>query len=236
MPDQNEKSFSSFLLEAMKMQGVSFEKLVETTGVSDRFLELLIEEDFEKLPASPYVHGYIMEIAEALNLDGQKLWQAYFKESDMVKKSGHSDMLPQNRFIASPRMRKKIVIGTVIIVVLVVIGYVLLRVQRSVGDPAFTINIGENTVTADTVFDVKGSVDPRDQISLNGIQLYPLTDGTFEKKIQLQSGFNTLSFKIKKFLGEEYTVNKQVFMEASSTSGKNEASQIISPSSTAPIQ
>lgn len=229
MPEQNEKNFSSFLLEAMKMQGLSFEKLVQATGVSDRFLGLLIEEDFEKLPASPYVHGYIMKIAEALNLDGEKLWQAYFKEKNLVKKSGSSDMLPQNRFIGSPHTRKKMVIGAVIIVVAVIAGYVLFRIQRSVGEPAFSVNVGENMVVAETTFDVKGSVDPRDQINLNGVQLFPSTDGTFEKKVQLQPGFNTLSFKIKKFLGDEYTINKQIFLQTTSTPAESLTTSSTNP-------
>lgn len=241
MSNQNEKSFSSFLLEAMKVQGVSFEKLAQMTGVSDRFLELLINEEFEKLPAAPYVHGYVMEIAEALGLDGEKLWKVYFKEKDLIKRSGSSDALPQNRFSAPPRTRKKIIAATSIAAVIVVTGYILFRIQRSVGEPSFTVNVGENTVVTEASFDVKGVVDPRDQISLNGTQLYPLADGTFEKKIQLQPGFNTLSFKIKKFLGGEYVVNKKIFLETSSTpaeskSALDSAASGSSVTSTEPLQ
>lgn len=233
MPEQNEKNFSSFLLETMKMQGVSFEKLAQVTGVSDRFLELLIGEEFDKLPAAPYVHGYIIKIADALDLDGEKLWQAYFKEKGVVRHSGLGDTLPQNRFSASPQLRKRLAWGAVIIVVLAIVGYVLFRVERSVGEPTFDVNIGENTVVTQPLFDVKGSADPRDQVILNGAQLYLSADGTFEKKVQLQPGFNTMSFSIKKFLGNEYVITKQVFFESTSTpAGTGSSKGIESTTST----
>ena len=54
-------------------------------------------------------------------------------------------------------------------------------------------------------------MNPNDQLTLNGERLYPDKDGKFEKSIQLQSGFNTLTFSIKKLLGKEYIINKQVF-------------------------
>ena len=35
---------------------------------AERSLALLLEERFDKLPPAPYVHGYLVKIAEALKL------------------------------------------------------------------------------------------------------------------------------------------------------------------------
>src|SRR3989344_4041869 len=64
---------------------------------------------------------------------------------------------------------------------------------------------------------IKGNSDPSRQLILNGEQLYPAPNGDFEKTIELQPGFNALSFKIKKFLGSEYTIEKQIFYKTDET-------------------
>lgn len=211
----DEKTFSAAIMDAMKAQGVTFDKLVQATGISDRFLELILNEDLEKLPASPYVHGYILKIAEALRLDGERIWTEYFKDRNGVRRSGAADTLPGRRSGPKRRPRTALVLGAAIIVV--VLGYVAFRIQRSVGEPALSTNITDNMRVTSAELDVKGTVDPRDQIVLNGTQLYPDSKGNFEEKVTLQPGFNTLAFDIKKFLGKEYTVNKQVFYQATST-------------------
>jgi len=210
-----EKTFSAVIVDAMKAQGMTFEKLVQATGISDRFLGLILNENLDKLPASPYVHGYIMKIAEVLRLDGERIWMEYFKDSHGVRRSGAADMLPGRRLDPRHRPRKVFILGIAIIVL--VLGYVAFRIQQSVGEPVLSTNITDNMKVTAAEFDVKGSIDPKDQISLNGTQLYPDPRGNFEEKIELQPGFNTLSFDVKKFLGNEYTTNKQIFYQASST-------------------
>lgn len=213
--NSEEKTVAAVLLDAMKVQGMTFEKLVQTTGISDRFLALLLEENFEKLPASPYLHGYILKIGEALRFDGERLWQEYFKNSNGMRRSGAADTLPGKRPEVRARSRKVIAIGIAIIVV--VLGYVAYRIQQSLGEPALATNITNDMRVTAAEFDVKGTIDPRDRIILNGAQLYPDTKGNFEKKVELQPGFNTLAFTVKKFLGSEYTINKQIFYQTSST-------------------
>jgi hypothetical protein len=214
MPSENHKNFPDLLKEGMKMKGMSIEHLANVTGISDRFLILLIEEQFDKLPPSPYLHGYIIKISEALDFDGDAVWKEYFKETGIVRKSGASDSLP-GRSLSNIKKFKKI--SLLAIVVIVIIIYVLFRLYEYFKTPELSIHgIGENTVVSEPLFKLNGKINIKDSLLLNGEQVYPSEDGSFEKDIILSPGFNTIKFEIKKFLGKEYTIEKQIFLESAS--------------------
>lgn len=207
--ESNTRSLSTTLIEAMKIKGFSLEKLAQITGVSDRFIEYLLGEKLDQLPSAPYIHGYILKIGEALGLDGENLWREFFKNSRIVRTSGARDALPGNE-MHRKKINKKVAV--VIMLAVFVLSYVAFRIQAYFGEPYFVLeNLTDNMVVAEQSFTIRGKINIRDQIMLNGEQVYPNEKGVFEKKIQLQPGFNALSFKIKKFLGKEYTIDKQIF-------------------------
>lgn len=207
-----ERSASEIFSDAMKAKGLSVEKLAQITGISDRFLSLLLDDRFDKLPSAPYVHGYILKIAETLNLDGEELWRTYFKHTGIVKKSGAEDALPKNRF-RSRVINKKVFLWGIFI--FFVAAYVLTQLFSFFKNPGvFLEGIDDNTVVTTSSFHLIGKADPKDNIILNGEQLYPRDDGSFEKDLILAPGFNTLTFEVKKFLGKEYSFERQLFYEA----------------------
>lgn len=213
MTEKNENGISEMLLSAMKSKNMTVEKLAQTTGVSDRFLELILEEQFEKLPSSPYLHGYIIKISETLGLEGEKIWNDFFKHAGEVKKSGAGDTIPKNRFVARRRNKKTIAFA---IIGGIVIAYAIFQVFSFFKNPELSLDgIDDGMVVSTSTLHIKGSVDPRNGVFLNGEPLYPDENGIFEKDILLVPGFNTLKFTVKKFLGNEYDIEKRIFFETS---------------------
>jgi len=213
---------ANLILEALKARGLTIDKLSQLTGVSERSLSLILEDQYEKLPPAPYVRGYIVKIAEVLNLEPQKLWQEYLKNNSSIRRSGNEDTLPQNRF-AIPKFNKKIAVSSAIIVL--VAGYLIFRLPGLLGQPELSItNPGDNqAVVSDPNFTIRGIMNPSDELTVNGDAVYPGKDGNFEKNIILQSGFNNVTFQIKKLLGKTYTITRQIFYQSTSTAnGKNQ--------------
>ncbi|MGC9611089.1 MAG: helix-turn-helix domain-containing protein [Minisyncoccia bacterium] len=206
------KNLTNLILEALKLKGLTIDKLSQMTGVSERSLALLLEERFDKLPPAPYVHGYLVKIAEVLNLDGQKLWQEYLKNNEEIRRSGQEDVLPPNRF-AIPKINKKLAVG--IAAVIIVLCYLAIRLPAVFGQPEITIQGLDNnpTVVQEASTTVHGIMNPADELKINGEAVYPDKDGNFQKNILLQSGFNNIVFQVKKLLGKTYTINKQVFYQ-----------------------
>src|SRR3989344_1531730 len=113
MKMDNSKNLKDILQEYLELKGYSLPRLQQATGIPERYLEAMIKGEFHKMPAAPYFRGYLLKIAEVLNMDGQELWRQYQKEME-IKSSGPSDRLPENRF-AIKSIKKSWIIGIVIL-------------------------------------------------------------------------------------------------------------------------
>lgn len=222
MEPEAQNSFTETLLEALRTKGVTTEKLAQLTGISDRYLSALVGDELEKLPPAPYVHGYIVRIGEALGMDGEALWREYPKDPGTLRRSGKRDTLPMNRF-TTPQINKR-VLGVGILAVLVV-AYVVIRLPSIVGMPTLTLaNIEDMMIVSTSTFTIAGSMDPADELTINGEAVYPESTGTFSRAVELEPGFNTFEFRVKRFLGKENVLVRQVFYKASATGTRIEQS------------
>jgi cytoskeletal protein RodZ len=218
------KPISTVILDALRARNLSVEKLAQITGVSDRFIALLLEEEFERMPAAPYTRGYLLKIAEALNLEGEKLWDEYLKNHEALRKSGPTDTLPPNRF-ETPRLinRKLVWIG---IPVIIILGFFVIRIPSLFGVPYLSIaNVPDNLIVSTSTYSISGKINPQDQLTVQGEIVYPDQNGDFLKAVMLQPGWNTIEFRFKKLLGIEHVTTKQIFYQAAQSNGTNTKTQ-----------
>lgn len=199
-----ELDITESLKKLMKAKGIGPQKLSSLTDVPSRFIDALLEGSFEKLPARPYIRGYLFKISNVLGVDNDHLWQIYRSSAESAS-SGERDTLPTNRFAI-----KKISPGTVISIAAASLVVLLFAINfnRILGKPTLDISLPETT--EEMVIAVNGFVDPNDRLTLNGELIYTDEGGGFEKQVQLEPGINTLEFKVKRYLGREATITKQI--------------------------
>lgn len=205
------KSFRTLLREQLELHGMNLKEFSAHTGVSERHLEAFLEGHFHKLPAAPYVRGYLIKIAHALDLEEEQLWELY-REEVGVKSSGAEDRLPQNRYAIKTIKRSWIVGGAIGILVLVI---AIANIGRFVGAPNLTIvnPALETTITSTPTLLLEGTLDAQHKLTIDGEEI-PLTpDGAFQKLYLLEPGPNQIRFTAKKFLGKEVTVERRVVYE-----------------------
>ena len=212
MSEEERKNFASIIIEALKIKSISVEKLSQTTGVPENVIGLLINEKFDKLPAAPYIHGYLIKISGALELDGERVWKEYLSERDEIRKSGEQDVLPPNRF-EIPKVNKKI--AGVILGVVVVLIYGAWRLPSILGTPTVTFSdlSGGITVTKDQNFTITGVLGNGNSLTVNGETIAVDKNGAFEKAVVLNPGFNTFDFEASKILGKTFSTTKQVYYQ-----------------------
>ena len=203
MPNEN-KDISETLNELMDAQNVTIEKLVLATNIPMRFLTSIKDGELGKLPAEPYVRGYLIKIAGALKADPNLLINAY-KESVKELKAKTADKLPDNQF-ARTAVKKSWIIAPLIIIGISML--IFIRFNNIFGVPELHINLPDSV--SFEPLKIEGSVKPGDKITLNSEIVYTDEAGKFEETIPLAPGLNILKFKIKRFLGRETTVTKQV--------------------------
>ncbi len=191
----------------METKGLDAAKLSLLTDVPQRFIASLVRGDFNDLPSEPYIRGYLFKIAGVLDADPNFLWRS-FRQSTETRSSGGEDLLPANRFGLRKISSKKVWIALLAIILL---GFLGLRLNSILGKPTLEVTLPETT--ASQIISVTGKVNPDDTLTLNNEVVYPNESGGFEKEVQLESGLNTLEFKVKRRLGRETRVVKQVFYQ-----------------------
>ena len=207
MNDNHSQDITEVLKETMKSKGIGANKLASLTDVPNRFIDALLKGQLDKLPAKPYIRGYLFKISSVLGIESDELWQAY-RTSSETRSSGDQDRLPTNRFALKKTSSKHIVWG---LAILAFILFAVFNFNRILGKPTLDINIPETT--NQEVLEIEGLANPEDRLTLNGELIYTDDTGLFTKQVQLEPGLNTLEFKIQRYLGKETTIIEQVFYQ-----------------------
>ncbi|MDP2704304.1 MAG: helix-turn-helix domain-containing protein [bacterium] len=211
MEDQH-SAITQKILGAMRKENVSLERLETLSGVSGHHLSLLMEGKYEKLPAAPYVRGYMLKIAKVLGLNGEELWQEFAENSEELRTSGKHDTLPENRFMSKNALVRICIVIGILVAVLAIAGIRMLFLDN----PNIKFNNLEDEITTvrSSPLMIEGSLKPGFKLTLNGEEIVVDAKGSFTEEVNLGSGFNTLVFAAKKVLGKEHRFPKQVFYES----------------------
>jgi plasmid maintenance system antidote protein VapI len=205
--------FKEILAETIESSGLSIEKIVNATGVPERFIIALIEGNYSVLPAAPYTRGYIKKMAEILDAEADALWVTFERES-RPRRSGREDALPQNRFLMRANLSKKNWI--IALAIIVAISYLSFNTKRLTGAPDLRISAPEPPVSQNTdgLAMIRGRVeDSKDTVTINGDAVYVDEFGEFQKEFSLDPGVNNFEIMAKKFLGRSKTETRQIIYE-----------------------
>ncbi|MBN2198149.1 helix-turn-helix domain-containing protein [Candidatus Wolfebacteria bacterium] len=213
--EENSKNLTEILNEAIKAKNLDVKKLSENTDIPVYYLSALFKGDFSNLPAMVYVRGYLIKIAEILEIEKEFLLKAYKKEISLgpLKTSGAYDKLPLNRYAFKPFYKKTVFI--VLIILILIAGFLFWRAGDFFGTPKVEIisPIVDNIIVNNSSIKLMGKINPRDKLVINNEEILSEKDGRFEKEIILQEGINTVEFKVKRLLGKEIIIMRQVIYQ-----------------------
>ncbi len=204
-------NLKSLLGEALELRNVNHEKLAQITGISERYIWAIQNGEFDKLPSSPYVRGYIKKIAETLRLNHDEIWELYKKELAR-KTSGKYDTLPENRFAIRQLSRKQLfslALGALFVL------YLLFNISRLLGKPDLQVTQPQQAIltTLENHIVLAGTLTQQDKLTINGEEVFVSADNTFSKDFPLQPGLNVIELKAQRFLGRETIETKQVLYQ-----------------------
>ncbi|MCR4328058.1 MAG: helix-turn-helix domain-containing protein [Patescibacteria group bacterium] len=206
MTETSPQQFGTFLHERVRDKNWTVEKLSQMSNISIAHLEHLIAGNFEALPPSPYVHGYLHKLGTVLDFDGEAWWRE-LKAEGVVRASGSSDALPINRF--KEKSSAPMWIAGVGVVLLIYLG---VRFVAIFGTPLLIVEYPPRGITpAETEeITVRGSLSYGEKATVNG-ESVPVNDqGDWEKRVMLHEGLNTIEVTGTRFLGSTANVTRQV--------------------------
>lgn len=206
-----DKQLKDILKEQMQMKGLSLDRLTSQTGIAERHIVALLDNNGDKLPAAPYARGYLMKIASVLDLDGPELWRLY-KNEITIKQSGPTDKMPENRYALKTINKKWVIAGVIIALFLI---YAISNINRFIGKPAIEITnpSSETTITPLNTILLSGRINPKDKLLIDGVEATPEADGSFSKEYSLEPGLNRIEFSVTRLLGGETAVTRQIIYQ-----------------------
>ena len=205
-----QKTLSEVLIELFDKKGISMDKLAAASNIPKRYVLALRDGDIKNLPAAPYVRGYLLKIGSILDVNGEILWKLYERE-DTTKTSGEKDTLPYNRYATKPINKNWFIAAAI---VLLVGGYLTVRLDDLIGTPKLEVSLPEEMVTVDaSVVVIGGLVSKGDALTINNESILVNADGSFQKELLLEPGVNTVELKATRFLGREISMTRQILYE-----------------------
>lgn len=203
-----QKPLKDFIIESAEAKGLNLEKLYFLTGVPKHYLDAIFRADWKKLPAAPYARGYFKKLESVLGLANDQLWQIY-KEEIEPRTSGPTDRLPDNRFAIKVKRRWSVWLGLLILLGGV---YVAWNFDRFLGIPNIEVTdpLSATMISLFPDYTLIGDIDPQDKLYINSEEVYVDQNGRFEKSFRLTPGMNNFELLVKRFLGQETKVAKQI--------------------------
>jgi hypothetical protein len=74
-----------FLKKVREYRAITMDELSEFTKISKSYLNCLENEEYDSLPASAYVRGFVLQVAKSLKLPHDKAAAGYMKRYYSVK-------------------------------------------------------------------------------------------------------------------------------------------------------
>ncbi|MBU1202596.1 helix-turn-helix domain-containing protein [Patescibacteria group bacterium] len=195
------QTLSDKLKQARISQEVSLEEMSQATKIQIKYLEILEEGDYQKLPGDIYAKAWLKLYADFLSLDISELLADYKIEKSVrdklikVSKPNDSKSIP-NYNILKPNFLKILSIG---FLVLILLGYLAWEINNIVSPPQVIISEPNNNFrTSESSVFIKGQTKPEVQLTINNETVLLDSDGNFIKEVNLVSGLNNLQINAKK--------------------------------------
>lgn len=209
------------------------------TNIQVKYLELIEEGDYDKLPADVYVKGFLKSYAEFFNISEHALIKAFEKEKEIKKnlkfsKTKKKDVkenfkIPKPLKIQSFIFTPKIIAGTLIsLLVFLGVGYLYKEIGNFASVPRLVIlNPEQDSSISGRSTVVEGITDRDAKLFINDQPILVNDEGQFRENLILQAGSNNISIKaVNRFNKEaEEVITVQAVFEEEPTQDNQENSE-----------
>jgi len=198
--------------------GFDIKDAERATKIRVKYLTMVEESNWEKLPPDVYVYGFLKNYAAFLKLDPDKVVKLYMKERGLKEKikkvKKQEGDKPKPKKLKKPKLiitPKRIAVFAVISGALTILGYIGWQVsilaappKLEVKSPADNIQIEEGSTV------VEGKTDAGADVFINDVSIGVEPEGNFKEKISLQDGVNLIKVSAKNKLGKTTQTTRTV--------------------------
>jgi Glucodextranase, domain B len=101
----------------------------------------------------------------------------------------------------------------ILVVILVIVGYGLIKAWPLIEGPSLSINTPQNNATFDGgIVAIKGNAARASQVTLDGAPMLHQENGDFSVTLAFPSGVSELTFVATDFFGRKVTAERTIFV------------------------
>ncbi len=197
------------------------------TKIPVKYIEMIEDGKYEKLPPDVYVRGFLNAYARFLAIDPKKIISLYQREKDINSNLNGEEKKPSKkkkklpRFVITPHI---IIAVFVAVIILGGFSYLYSQIGRFAAVPRLIISSpAENESISGNFVTISGFTDEDAKLTINNQPIMVNDKGEFKEDILLQSGVNTITVTAVNRFNKEVskTVNINSNYQASELAEKN---------------
>lgn len=199
------------LYETRMGKGLSLEEVAKATKIRQSFLSAIEKGEYNKLPSSAYIQGFVKNYAAYLGLPTKEtvaLLRREFNEKEFVKvlpeglSSGNEIKL--NTFRINQR-----IVGSILLFVLILL-YFGYQYRYAFINPPLSVYEPQEGKTYSSDLTVSGSTDPNSTVYINNAPAALDKNGNFKKQISVFSGSETISITSQNRFGKSTRIDRHI--------------------------
>ena len=202
------RTIGQALKEARVRKRYSLAFLAELTKIKKDFIENLEKEDWEVLPESPVLTGFVKNIAKFLNIDERGTVALLRRDYPPKKLSINPNPDIADKFVWSPRLT--FLVGAVTIIT-IVLGYLGFQYTRFVSPPPLIVNRPkEDEVVRERALRVWGKTSSDSTVKVNNQPVLVSDEGEFVAEIEIFEGTSEIVVQATSRAGKETVVRRKI--------------------------
>ncbi len=210
------RTVGQVLKEERERKFYTLDEIEKTTKIRKELLEALEQGQYNKLPPSTFVQGFIKNYGKFLGLNTDKLLAIYRREFSEGKNpprilESFSNPLDKRRFKITPT---KALGGVVLTVIIIFFVYLWFEYRFLVGAPFLEVTnpLDQQTVSFEAII-VSGRTDLEDKVMINNQEIQVDSNGKFSQEIKLSESVNNISVKAVSKSGKETSIQRTIFLK-----------------------
>lgn len=197
------------LIRKREELGISIDEVSQELKIKPDYIKAIEEANYSKMPPGVYRRNFLKKYCAYLGIEYKKINMETGKNSENIKFS--KQVIKGSKFLVFPKIIKAILVATVVLACFIYLGY---SVNKVFSPPEMNLmQPTEDIIITDNHIDIVGMVEDGTMVTVNGEEVPVEVGGTFNKRVELSVGVNTIIINAKQKYGREKTIVRQVLLE-----------------------
>ncbi len=209
------KTVGEMLKNAREKRGWTIDQIAHATKIQARFITALEANQFNELPESAFVKGFVRNYAQVVGRDPNMFLAVFRRDYGQDSKGkviprGLVQPINQPRFRWTPTLT--IVTGLTMIITLF-LTYIIIQFRSLSGLPPIEVTLPQEGSEVSVLVAVEGKTHPQSTVNVNHQPVTVTESGQFSHTISLSPGEHTITIEATSRNGKTKTIQRTVTVQ-----------------------